>query len=57
MDNIPTKKELNAKLEEVDALWLKVSEVRRAAATCEEEYKDMRYSYYLATALVFNTEE
>ena len=47
MDNIPTKEELDAKAEEVHALWLKARKVSRDAAACEEELKEMRYQYYL----------
>lgn len=46
MDNIPTKKELDAKAEEVHTLWLKELEARREAAACEDEYKEMRFRYY-----------
>lgn len=46
MDNIPTKKELVAKAEEVHALWWVALEAKRAAAACEEEYKEMRYKFY-----------
>jgi hypothetical protein len=57
MDNIPTKKELDAKAEETHALWAKANEARCIAAACEEELKDMRYTYYLAKALALNVEE
>ncbi len=46
MDNIPTKKELDAKAEEVHVLWLEAREATRTASACEEEYKEMRYTYY-----------
>ena len=48
MDNIPTKKELDTKAEEVNSLWLVVLKAKRIAAACEEEFKDMRYRFYLA---------
>ena len=38
MDNIPTKEELDAKLEETNTLWGKANEARRIAAACEEEF-------------------
>lgn len=46
MDNIPTKEELDAKMTEVHALWLKARKATRTASACEEEYKEMRYRYY-----------
>ena len=57
VNNIPTKEELGAKAEEVHNLWRIALEAKRIAAACEEEFKDMRYTYYLATALALNTEE
>lgn len=57
MDNIPTKKEIDAKALETHDLWLVAIEAKRAAAACEEELKDMRYTYYLARALALNIGE
>lgn len=43
---IITLGELNAKREEVDALWQAANAAKIAAAKAEEEYKNMRYEYF-----------
>ena len=42
-----TQKDLEAKREKVDKLWRVAKDAQIKAARVEEEYKDMRYKYFL----------
>lgn len=46
-----TREELETKREEVDKLWQAANAAKIKAAREEEEYKDMRYEYFLKTTL------
>ena len=54
MDGIPTKEDLDAKAKETHDLWSAALEAKRIAAACEEEFKNMRYRYYLAKTLAID---
>lgn len=57
MENIPTKEELDAKAKEAHDLWSAALDAKRIAAACEEDLKDMRYTYYLARSLTLDIGE